>query len=277
MHVRVVICVVGAVMLLAGTRPAGQASLPPSLETAVSRDLVVPSFTDQELSQLVSVLDTRLSAFSTTRGPDWTEAASPTMTTFARRLQQGVLTAAQEQRMVSHLAAIGKAHPGDAAVAAAQFTVQSLTPGKVAPALTGTDLDAAPIRLADYRGKVVVVAFWGQWCGICRTQYPYERLLLELYGNWPFAIVGVNSDRTRDIAKRAATDNRLTYRSVWDGAPDTSTTSAAGAWRVTGWPTTYVLDGRGVIRFVDLTSEDLLKGVRQLLDEETQRPSPGPK
>jgi hypothetical protein len=38
---------------------------------------------------------------------------------------------------------------------------------------------------------------------------------------------------------------------------------------VTGWPTVYVIDPAGVIRFVDLRQEDLLKGVRQLLTEPT--------
>jgi thiol-disulfide isomerase/thioredoxin len=119
--------------------------------------------------------------------------------------------------------------------------------------------------------------FWGDWCGICRTQYPYERLLLELYKNWPFAIVGVNSDASREIARQSALTNKLAYRSWWDGGAQEPTKGPiASAWNVDGWPTVYVLDGRGIIRYVDIGHEDLLKGVQQLLSEQTRAAKPKP-
>ena len=45
----------------------------------------------------------------------------------------------------------------------------------------------------------------------------------------------------------------------------------ASAWNVVGWPASYVIDGDGVIRFVDLRDEDLLKAVRQLVDVQLDR------
>ncbi|OHE82333.1 MAG: hypothetical protein A2107_12325 [Verrucomicrobia bacterium GWF2_62_7] len=93
----------------------------------------------------------------------------------------------------------------------------------------------------------------------------------ELYANWPFAILGVDSG-ARESLKRNKTEHGLTYRSWWDPPGDGEDRGTiASTWNVLGWPTTYVLDAAGVIRFVDLRDEDLLKGVRQLLNEHMNR------
>lgn len=151
--------------------------------------------------------------------------------------------------------------PGDSPAIAAGLTL-----GTSAPDIVGTDLDGRALRLSDYRGKVVVVTFSGEWCGICRSEYPYHRFLLELYRDWPFALLSVESGNDREAAKRAKIDRGLLYPSWWDGAPrrDTPGTIAA-SWGVSGWPTTYVLDGKGAVRAIDPRKEDLLKVVRQLL------------
>ncbi len=149
----------------------------------------------------------------------------------------------------------------------------SLAVGSVAPDIVGHDLDGVEFRLSDYRGKVVVLEFSGDWCGICRSEYPYERLMLDLYkNNWPFAILSVNSDSDPALAKQAKAAQGLTYRSWWDGrSTESSAGPIAAAWHVTGWPTLYVLDGDGVIRFVNLRQEDLLKAVRQLVTDQVRR------
>jgi peroxiredoxin len=152
------------------------------------------------------------------------------------------------------------------AKAVAGRVVNALTVGKKAPEIAGADLDGRPMRLTDFQGRVVLLVFSGDWCGICRSEYPYERFLQELYRNWPFAIVSVNSDPDVASAKRAMAANGLMFRSWWDGAASASGTIAT-AWGVDGWPTTYLIDANGTIRFVDLRSEDLLKGVKQLLAE----------
>jgi len=43
------------------------------------------------------------------------------------------------------------------------FAVQHLKVGKVAPEIEGADLDGVAFKLSDYRGKVVVLDFWGDW------------------------------------------------------------------------------------------------------------------
>ncbi len=90
----------------------------------------------------------------------------------------------------------------------------------------------------------------------------------DLYKNWPLAILGVETGSGLDVARRTMADEHLTYRVWWDPPGDDGVGPIATAWNVQGFPSIYVLDGAGVVRFVDLHDEDLLKGVRQLLSEQ---------
>ena len=81
----------------------------------------------------------------------------------------------------------------------------------------------------------------------------------------PFALLGVNSDRDRNELKKTLKTERINWRSWWDAA------SVKGPihtkWQVEVRPTIYVLDAKGVIRYKDLTGEDLDRAVDGLLGE----------
>lgn len=252
-------------------RVAPPVAQPASFGDLPSHDLFVPSFADRDVAKLEAALDAKLA--EPVPAEHWSDVARVTLWDFARRLQLGHLTGAQETKVLAHLDAIGRAHGTDV-VAPARRMVTDLTVGKVAPDIEGKDLDGVDFHLSDYRGKVVVLLFTGDWCGICRTEYPYERLMLELYKNWPFAILGVNSDSDLQRAKQAKLDHDLPYRAWWDGNQEDNTGGPiATAWNVTGWPNIYIIDPQGVIRFVDVHEEDLLKAVHQLLTEQSLRAS----
>jgi hypothetical protein len=93
----------------------------------------------------------------------------------------------------------GSARLGDKAAAelARLRNRMSLAVGRPAPEITGEDLDGKPMKLSDYRGKVVLLTFWGHWCGPCRSMYPHERSLVKRLEGQPFALLGVNSDTDR--------------------------------------------------------------------------------
>jgi peroxiredoxin len=234
-----------------------------------ARDLVLPEFADREVAALLAALDSAI--VGPQPGPS-VDDARHTLWSFAKRLQAGRLSPLQESSVVDHLDHLGQAHPAYRdPIERASFMVRALTIGKTAPELTGQDLAGRSVRLSEYRGRVLVVTFSADWCAICRSQHPYFRLMQELWANWPFAILGVETG-ARDAAQRLKVQHGLAFRSVWDGAGgDARRGPIATAWNVLGWPTTYVLDADGVIRFVDLRDEDLLKGVRQLLAEHMDR------
>ena len=251
-----------AVVMVGGGVSARQG---PSAGIAASNDLIVPAFADADISGWLGKLDTKLQSIDDKR---WNDDARFLLWDFSRQLQTGRLSPVQQTRVLSHLSSYQAAHPARAAaLTPAVRMIADLTVGKAAPDIVGHDLDGAPLKLSDYRGKVVVLMFSGDWCGVCRAEYPYERLMLELYKNWPFALLTVQSDQSLAAAKQTKIDQRLDSRSWWDGGGVKNTEGPiATAWNVVGWPTTYVIDKTGVIRFVDLRREDLLKAVRQLVN-----------
>jgi peroxiredoxin len=150
--------------------------------------------------------------------------------------------------------------------------VSTLAVGKTAPEIAGRDLEGRPLRLSEFRNKVVLLVFSAEWCAICRTQAPYERFLLDKYARWPFAILGVETGSSREVARQAQATSPLTHRSWWDEPPTGETGGPiAGAWNVIGWPATYLIDGDGVIQFVDLREEALMIAVRQLVEAQADR------
>ena len=96
---------------------------------------------------------------------------------------------------------------GDEASEAFYF-LENLSVGKKAPEFVAEDADGILFSLDDYRGQVVMLRFWGDWCPPCRMMYPYEKELVKTYKGQPFALIGVNSDSLEDM-RAAATPRRL--------------------------------------------------------------------
>jgi RNA polymerase sigma factor (sigma-70 family) len=118
--------------------------------------------------------------------------------------------------------------------------------GQTAPDIEGEDLDGRPMKLADYRGKVVLLSFWASWCGPCMRLVPHERALQQRLAGKDFALVGVNGDSRPEELRQALEKNPVTWRSFKskrEGKP-----SIAQEWKVLGWPTLYLIDRDGVIR-----------------------------
>ena len=95
--------------------------------------------------------------------------------------------------------------------------------------------------------------------------YPHERSLVQRLADEPFALIGVNSD-PKERALKACEENGITWRSFWNGPKGTGGPISA-KWNVTSWPTIYVIDHKGVIRFKNVRGEAMDKAVDQLLEE----------
>jgi thiol-disulfide isomerase/thioredoxin len=128
------------------------------------------------------------------------------------------------------------------------FELRRLGLGKTAPEIEGEDIGGKGMKLTDFRGKVVLVVFWGTWCGACMADVPDHQALLKRLEGKPFAIVGIDSEeRDREAVQKVCTDKAITWRSFWDG--DITKTAIASRWNVNAWPTLYLLDSKGVIRY----------------------------
>lgn len=162
--------------------------------------------------------------------------------------------------------AAAEAPDSDAATHATEMlhALAPLTSGMPAPALDARDFHGKRIRLAALRGRVVLVDFWGMWCGPCVAQLPRIRALSERYGKRGLTIVGVNSDRDAAAVSAFAAKNNVNWSNVKDGG---TTGPIAAKWRVDTWPTTFLIDAAGTIRGRDLPFEELESAIVRLLDE----------
>jgi hypothetical protein len=78
--------------------------------------------------------------------------------------------------------------------------------------------------------------------------YPHERSLVKQLADKPFALIGINSDKDREALKPALEKESITWRSFWNG-PEGTRGPISAKWNVTGWPTIYILDAKGTIRY----------------------------
>ncbi|GAC1391422.1 MAG: hypothetical protein NVSMB31_08810 [Vulcanimicrobiaceae bacterium] len=123
--------------------------------------------------------------------------------------------------------------------------------GQRAPEILAKGLDGRPVSLGDFRGKVLVLNFWATWCGPCRLETPdMIRSYAKLSGA-DVAFLGVDSTEKAPIIHSFISAKGLPYPVAIDDDHATSV-----AYDVRGIPTTYVIDGTGVVRarFVDVIS-----------------------
>ena len=146
------------------------------------------------------------------------------------------------------------------------FELENLQVGQVSPEIEGRDLDDIPFRLSDYRGKIVMLDFWGHWCPPCRAMYDHERLVTNKLADKPFVLLGVNSDRELETARAAVREETLSWRHFWNGEQGTLGPIAT-TWNVEAWPTVYLIDAEGVIRYKSVLGEEIDNGIEALMAE----------
>ena len=98
--------------------------------------------------------------------------------------------------------------------------------------------------------------------------FPHERSLVEKLKDKPFTILGINSDASPEEYKKVVEENKLTWRSFFDGGEIGG--PIATRWGVTGWPTIFIVDTKGVIRHRDLRDQAMEEAVVALLAESEQ-------
>jgi hypothetical protein len=92
---------------------------------------------------------------------------------------------------------------------------------------------------------------------------PHERSLVKRLADKPFVLLGVNTDESKEDLKKGEEVHKITWRSFHDGSKG----PIVKKWLVQGFPTIYVLDGKGVIRYKGVRGKDMDKAVDILLKE----------
>jgi peroxiredoxin len=122
----------------------------------------------------------------------------------------------------------------------------SVSKGQKAPDFRLTTLKGQQLSLSSLRGKVVLLDFWAQWCEPCKQELPELQKLHKEYASRGVVIVGVNIDKLRENAERLVRQLGITFDVALDPAG-----SVAGTFDLPKMPTSFVVDKKGTVRFVN--------------------------
>lgn len=125
-----------------------------------------------------------------------------------------------------------------------------LADGTPAPDFTANDKDGNPVKLSDYKGKVVVLGFWATWCGPCQMSLPHTTKVAKQYADKGVTVLAVNVWDKPD-AFQAWLPKHPEYGPLHfaiDPSTDDAKGIATGLYGVSGIPTQYIIgkDGRVV-------------------------------
>ena len=144
--------------------------------------------------------------------------------------------------------------------------LRQLSIGNHGPETAGEDLDDQPLKLGDYRGKIVALVVWGH-CGGCRPNMRALHDAEQLLAGQPFAIVGVYTDQHPEDARGLAEQHGFT----WPSFKEDRNGPIAKAWHLERWPNIWLLDQNGVIRQRDVRDDSLAHDVQTLLGHSQAR------
>lgn len=157
---------------------------------------------------------------------------------------------------------LGRGTIGDDAKGAL-FQIQHLSVGKKAPNVESVDLDDKKVQLKDYQGKVVVLDIWATWCPPCRAMIPHEREMVKKLKGKPFALISISADEEKKTLTDFIEKMPMPWTHWWNGKDG----GILKEWNVKFFPTIYVLDSEGVIRYKNIRGQELEEAVEKLLGE----------
>jgi len=136
---------------------------------------------------------------------------------------------------------------------------------RTAPPWSLMTLHGEPAAMSDYKGKIVVMDFWGSWCGPCRQELPIFQKVYDKYKSKGVVFLGMNweqpqgsaEDRLKRVRDYMA-QNKYTFPVVID-----HNRQAVEPYGITGFPTVFIVDKTGQIRFKNVGVADGIETILQ--------------
>lgn len=137
------------------------------------------------------------------------------------------------------------------------------------PVLDLKDANGQQHTLRDYTGKVRVINFWATWCPPCVEEIPSLNRLRETMANEPFELISVNYAQQAEEVKAFLQEVEVNFPVLIDHDGD-----EAARWRVIAFPSTYVIDANGRIRYgvnaaIEWDTPQVIETLKQLIRETT--------
>jgi thiol-disulfide isomerase/thioredoxin len=146
----------------------------------------------------------------------------------------------------------------------AQKTQQTLRIGDLAPAFEVKTLDGAPLRLADFRGKFVLLDFWATWCRPCVHETPFLKAACKSFGaNARFAMISLSLDADPAAPEEFARKNDIQWTQGFLG--EWSKSVVTPLYGVEGIPSIFLIAPDGKIIARDLRGEEISEAVAKVL------------
>jgi cytochrome c biogenesis protein CcmG, thiol:disulfide interchange protein DsbE len=116
--------------------------------------------------------------------------------------------------------------------------------GQPAPDFSLVTIDGKRVRLADYRGRTLVVNVWGSWCPPCRLETPDLIAEAKAGAGRGVAFLGVDTTESAEAVRAFVAAKAIPYPQV----ATTGSSEFARAYDIRNYPTTFVIDPNGVLR-----------------------------
>lgn len=142
------------------------------------------------------------------------------------------------------------------ALAAQAGPAEGVRAGLRAPDFQVVSLQGETVQLSDLRGKVVLLNFWGTWCGPCRREMPELQAAYDRYADDGLVILALAVRDEADLVRAFREEFGLTFTLALDEGERVSST-----FKVPGQPSTFIIDQNGVIQqqYFNLLTADQLE------------------
>jgi peroxiredoxin len=127
---------------------------------------------------------------------------------------------------------------------ASPLATGAIGPQVSAPDFTLRTMNGPNLRLAEQRGRVVMVNFWATWCGPCRQEMPQLDRLYQKYKSSGFVLLGVNVDEDARKAADVATKLGVTFPVLLD-----TDKAVSKLYDLSTMPSTVIIDRDGKVRY----------------------------
>ncbi len=147
-----------------------------------------------------------------------------------------------------------------------------LARGTPAPDFTATDKDGKSVRLSDFRGKVVILDFWASWCPPCIASMPHNQAVAKKLQeeNLPVVLLALDNSEAREPFVKWVNEHKEMNALTFVYADPKTEKIAGDLYKVTGIPTQYIIDAKGIIRDFSVgfggPNDVLEKSVRRALE-----------